>query len=123
MNMGYEDDDLKPYIEPEAEYNDLRRIGEAEGFDFPYKRFRHVLVQFNFLNILGYFTETLAGMGYNKSDIEESLKTQKYDDLFATYLLLGRRSSDVSQCQYSGLFLILNHVFMEKCNFYSNWMF
>ncbi len=27
MNMGYEDDDLKPYIEPEAEYNDLRRIG------------------------------------------------------------------------------------------------
>jgi len=38
----------------------------------------------------------LSGMGYNKVDIEESLKTQKYDDLFATYLLLGRRSSDVS---------------------------
>lgn len=28
MNMGYEDDDLKPYIEPEPEYNDLRRIGK-----------------------------------------------------------------------------------------------
>lgn len=68
MNMGYEDDELKPYIEPEAEYNDLRRI------------------------------ETLTGMGYNKSDIEDSLRTQKYDDIFATYLLLGRRSSDVSQC-------------------------
>jgi len=39
MNMGYEDDDLKPYIEPEAEYNDLRRIGEltTEHFlDFVY---------------------------------------------------------------------------------------
>lgn len=28
MNMGYEDDDLKPYVEPEPEYNDLRRIGK-----------------------------------------------------------------------------------------------
>lgn len=28
MNMGYEDDELKPYIEPEPEYNDLRRIGK-----------------------------------------------------------------------------------------------
>jgi len=65
MNMGYEDEELKPYIEPETEYNDLRRI------------------------------EMLTGMGYNKSDIEDSLKTQKYDDLFATYLLLGRRSSDL----------------------------
>lgn len=34
-------------------------------------------------------------MGYNKLDIEDSLKTLKYDDVFATYLLLGRRSSDV----------------------------
>lgn len=40
--------------------------------------------------------EILSGMGYNKSDIEDSLKQQKYDDIFATYLLLGRRSSDVS---------------------------
>lgn len=40
--------------------------------------------------------EILSGMGYCKSDIEESLKSQKYDDIFATYLLLGRRSSDVS---------------------------
>lgn len=25
--MGYEEDELKPYIEPEIELNDLRRIG------------------------------------------------------------------------------------------------
>ena len=28
MNMQYEDDELKPYIEPEPEYGDLRRIGK-----------------------------------------------------------------------------------------------
>ncbi|CAG2060663.1 unnamed protein product, partial [Timema podura] len=33
-------------------------------------------------------------MGYNRSDIEESLGNAKYDDVFATYLLLGRKSSD-----------------------------
>jgi hypothetical protein len=35
-------------------------------------------------------------MGYNRSEIEESLASSKYDDVFATYLLLGRKSSDVS---------------------------
>ena len=28
MNMGYEDDELKPYSEPEPDYKDLKRIGE-----------------------------------------------------------------------------------------------
>ena len=66
MNMGHEEDELKPYSEPEVDLSDLKRI------------------------------EILAGMGYNRSEIEDSLKTQKYDDVFATYLLLGRRSTDVS---------------------------
>jgi hypothetical protein len=35
-------------------------------------------------------------MHYNRKDIEESLRLQKYDDIHATYLLLGRRSADVS---------------------------
>jgi 3'-phosphoadenosine 5'-phosphosulfate sulfotransferase len=42
-------------------------------------------------------------MGYNRSEIEESLANAKYDDVFATYLLLGRKSSDVSTsytCMY-----------------------
>jgi MAP/microtubule affinity-regulating kinase len=81
MNMGYEEDELKPYIEPEPEYSDLRRI------------------------------EILTGMGYNKSDIEDSLKTQKYDDIFATYLLLGRRSSDLeSDGSRSGSSLSLRNI-------------
>jgi hypothetical protein len=29
MNMGYEDDELKPYLEPEPDYRDHKRIGES----------------------------------------------------------------------------------------------
>ncbi|XP_045598365.1 MAP/microtubule affinity-regulating kinase 3 isoform X17 [Procambarus clarkii] len=65
MNIGYEDDELKPYIEPVMDYDDLKRI------------------------------EILNEMGYSRTEIEESLKSQKYDDVYATYLLLGRRSSDL----------------------------
>lgn len=27
MNMGYEDDELKPFIEPEPDFKDIKRIG------------------------------------------------------------------------------------------------
>lgn len=40
--------------------------------------------------------EALVAMGYNRQDIEESLTFTRYDDVFATYLLLGRKSTDVS---------------------------
>uniref|UniRef100_A0A0P5QAR8 MAP/microtubule affinity-regulating kinase 3 n=1 Tax=Daphnia magna TaxID=35525 RepID=A0A0P5QAR8_9CRUS len=65
MNMGHEEDELKPFSEPEVDLSDLKRI------------------------------EILVGMGYSRTEIEDSLKTQKYDDVFATYLLLGRRSTDL----------------------------
>lgn len=38
----------------------------------------------------------MINMGYSRKEIEESLRLQKYDDIHATYLLLGRRTSDVS---------------------------
>lgn len=65
MNIGYEDDELKPYIEPEADINDPKRI------------------------------EVLTRMGYSRHDIEESLKNMKYNDVTAIYLLLGKRKSEV----------------------------
>lgn len=40
--------------------------------------------------------EALVGMGYSRTEIEDSLAQAKYDDVFATYLLLGRKSTDVS---------------------------
>ncbi|XP_061514933.1 MAP/microtubule affinity-regulating kinase 3 isoform X15 [Anopheles gambiae] len=64
MNMGYEDDELKPYVEPLPDLKDQKRI------------------------------EALVAMGYNRQDIEDSLANTMYDDVFATYLLLGRKSTD-----------------------------
>ncbi|XP_034944669.1 serine/threonine-protein kinase MARK2 isoform X12 [Chelonus insularis] len=68
MNMGYEDDELKPYLEPEPDYKDHKRIGES--------------------------AKALAILGYTRSEIEDSLGQAKYDDVFATYLLLGRKTTD-----------------------------
>ncbi|KAF5278526.1 hypothetical protein FQR65_LT15652, partial [Abscondita terminalis] len=64
MNTGFENDELKPYVEPEPDMNDHKRI------------------------------EALVCLGYNRTDIENSLDSAKYDDVFATYLLLGRKSID-----------------------------
>lgn len=40
-------------------------------------------------------------MGYEPKDIEESLKQQKYDDITATYLLLGRKPLNEVRSQYT----------------------
>ncbi|KAG5898364.1 hypothetical protein JTB14_015797 [Gonioctena quinquepunctata] len=64
MNQGYENDELKPYVEPEQDMTDPKRI------------------------------EALVCLGFNRYDVENSLDSQKYDDAFATYLLLGRKSTD-----------------------------
>ena len=36
-------------------------------------------------------------MGYNNAVVEEALKQQKFDDCYASYLLLGRRNTEVSK--------------------------
>ncbi|XP_039761686.1 serine/threonine-protein kinase MARK2-like isoform X11 [Pararge aegeria] len=64
MNTGYEDDELRPYVEPQQDFKDHKRI------------------------------EALVCLGYNRQEIEYSLAEAKYDDVFATYLLLGRKSTD-----------------------------
>ncbi|XP_060660664.1 serine/threonine-protein kinase MARK2 isoform X7 [Drosophila nasuta] len=64
MNMGFEDDELKPYIQPKQDLADPKRI------------------------------EALVAMGYSRLEIETSLALGRYDDVFATYLLLGRKSTD-----------------------------
>lgn len=65
MNNNYENDELKPFIEPKADYSDQRRI------------------------------EILTQMGYSREEIEESLRLRKYDDVMANYLLLGKRTTEV----------------------------
>ena len=48
------------------------------------------------MHLFGIQVEALVAMGYNRQEIEDSLSQVRYDDVFATYLLLGRKSTDVS---------------------------
>ncbi|KAG8186306.1 hypothetical protein JTE90_007329 [Oedothorax gibbosus] len=68
MNVGYEDEELKPYIEPEPDFSDSRRM------------------------------EMLLSMGYTQDEINDSLRSKKYDDIMANYLLLGKRTTENDSC-------------------------
>uniref|UniRef100_A0A671N877 non-specific serine/threonine protein kinase n=1 Tax=Sinocyclocheilus anshuiensis TaxID=1608454 RepID=A0A671N877_9TELE len=61
MNVGHDEEELKPYTEPEADFSDTKRI------------------------------ELMITMGFPKDEITEALVGQKYDEVMATYLLLGRK--------------------------------
>nr|XP_033792759.1 serine/threonine-protein kinase MARK1 isoform X1 [Geotrypetes seraphini] len=61
MNVGHEEEELKPYIEPEPDFKDSKRI------------------------------DVMVSMGFSREEISESLVNQKYDEVMATYLLLGRK--------------------------------
>ncbi|KAK3092537.1 hypothetical protein FSP39_004100 [Pinctada imbricata] len=123
MNIGYEDDDLKPYIEPPADVLDPLRIGKAQTTSLPVVSFVyhiHNIMRDRWIN-MGYEEkelkpykeppkdlldskrlELMVNMGYSRKDIEDSVTHQKYDDIQATYLLLGRRSTDLDGSDRSG---------------------
>ncbi|XP_058472002.1 MAP/microtubule affinity-regulating kinase 3a isoform X11 [Solea solea] len=65
INTGFDEDELKPYTEPELDITDQKRI------------------------------DVMVGMGYNLDKIQESLAKMKYDEITATYLLLGRKASEL----------------------------
>ena len=67
MNIGCEEEELKPFIETEPDLSDPRRL------------------------------EVLQGMGHTRDEIEESLKSKKYDDIMANYLLLGKKTNENDQ--------------------------
>ncbi len=37
----------------------------------------------------------MVGLGYSREEINNSLSKMKYDDITATYLLLGRKAAEV----------------------------
>ncbi|KAL8572558.1 hypothetical protein ACOMHN_040462 [Nucella lapillus] len=84
MNMGYEESELKPYKEPSKDVLDQGRI------------------------------DMMVNMGYSRKDIEESLRLQKYDDIHATYLLLGRRTTELESSDRTGSNLSLQQIRMPS---------
>ncbi|XP_033953159.1 MAP/microtubule affinity-regulating kinase 4 isoform X2 [Pseudochaenichthys georgianus] len=68
INIGFEGEDLVPHTEPEEDLNNTSRI------------------------------DVMVGMGFAREEIRDSLSTQKYNEVTATYLLLGRKNdTDVSE--------------------------
>ncbi|XP_051535163.1 serine/threonine-protein kinase MARK2-like isoform X7 [Myxocyprinus asiaticus] len=67
MNVGHEDDEMKPYIEPQPDYKDPRR------------------------------TDIMLQMGFFQEEIQNSFINQKYDEIMATYLLLDYRNSELDE--------------------------
>uniref|UniRef100_A0A4W4HHQ7 non-specific serine/threonine protein kinase n=1 Tax=Electrophorus electricus TaxID=8005 RepID=A0A4W4HHQ7_ELEEL len=67
MNVGHEEEELKPYIEPSPDYKDPKR------------------------------TDIMLQMGYTKEEIQDSLVSQRYDEVMATYLLLDYRNSELEE--------------------------
>ena len=43
-------------------------------------------------------SEKMESMGYSRKDVEEALLENKYNDVMATYLLLGRKVTEVCLC-------------------------
>uniref|UniRef100_A0A674N6Z5 non-specific serine/threonine protein kinase n=1 Tax=Takifugu rubripes TaxID=31033 RepID=A0A674N6Z5_TAKRU len=66
INIGHEGDELKAHIEPVEDFNDTSRI------------------------------DIMVGMGFTREEIRDSLNTQKYNEVTATYLLLGETLNNTS---------------------------
>ncbi|KAI3364698.1 hypothetical protein L3Q82_011480 [Scortum barcoo] len=65
INSSCDEEVLKPYVEPELDIRDQKRI------------------------------DMMVVLGYSREEINDSLSKMKYDDITATYLLLGRRAAEV----------------------------
>ncbi|KAM3624289.1 uncharacterized protein V6R79_021602 [Siganus canaliculatus] len=64
MNIGYEEKELKSYSEPEQDFSDLKRI------------------------------ELMGTMGFPQEEVMKALEAQKYNEVMAVYLLLGRKPAE-----------------------------
>uniref|UniRef100_A0A1A8PMR6 MAP/microtubule affinity-regulating kinase 3 n=2 Tax=Nothobranchius rachovii TaxID=451742 RepID=A0A1A8PMR6_9TELE len=65
INSGSDEVELEPYVEPELDIRDQSRM------------------------------DLMVKMGYSREKINESLSKMKYDDITATYLLLGRKAAEM----------------------------
>ncbi|KAG9351674.1 hypothetical protein JZ751_022925, partial [Albula glossodonta] len=102
MNVGHEEEELKPYVEPQPDYKDPKRTGQrrsgAQGWKrggagilwgAPHSGWCGVREQEG--------TDVMLQMGYSQEEIQDSLINQKYNDIMATYLLLDYRNSEMDE--------------------------
>ncbi|XP_069390223.1 MAP/microtubule affinity-regulating kinase 4 isoform X4 [Paralichthys olivaceus] len=80
INVGYDSEELKPHTEPVEDFNDNGRI------------------------------DVMVGMGFTRDEIRDSLSSQKYNEVTATYLLLGRKNETDGNESRSGSSLSLARV-------------
>ncbi|KAM9497725.1 serine/threonine-protein kinase MARK2-like isoform 29-T30 [Salvelinus alpinus] len=80
MNVGHEEEELKPFIEPQPDYKDPKRTGQHPDRAGGWKR------------------DIMLQMGYSAEEIQDSLVNQKYNEVMATYLLLDYRNSEMDEC-------------------------
>ena len=65
------------------------------------------LIQTYLIEVL-FLSDLMTNMGYTRKEIEDSLSQNKYDDITATYLLLGRRTSEVFYMFYIVSYFVLS---------------
>ncbi|KAG8001775.1 MAP/microtubule affinity-regulating kinase 4, partial [Nibea albiflora] len=80
INIGYDGEELKPHTEPLEDLNDTSRI------------------------------DVMVGMGFTREEVRESLVSQKYNEITATYLLLARKNETEGSESRSGSSLSLARV-------------
>ncbi|XP_040902280.1 MAP/microtubule affinity-regulating kinase 4 isoform X2 [Toxotes jaculatrix] len=80
INVGFDGEELKPHTEPVEDFNDTSRI------------------------------DVMVGMGYTREEIRDSLVSQKYNEITATYLLLGCKNETDGNESRSGSSLSLARV-------------
>lgn len=86
INIGYEGEELKLYIEFEEDFGDIKRI------------------------------EVMVGMGYIWEEIKEVLISQKYNEVIVIYFLLGRKIEEGGDWGVLGLVLVWVWVFSDIIN-------
>uniref|UniRef100_A0A3Q1AIX7 non-specific serine/threonine protein kinase n=1 Tax=Amphiprion ocellaris TaxID=80972 RepID=A0A3Q1AIX7_AMPOC len=80
INVGFDGEELKPHTEPVEDFTDTGRI------------------------------DVMVGMGFNREEIRDSLVSHKYNEITATYLLLGRKNEMEGTESRSGSSLSLARV-------------
>ncbi|VDD85127.1 unnamed protein product [Enterobius vermicularis] len=70
MNIGYEEEELKPFVEPKRDLKDENRL------------------------------DRMQQMGYNRNHVIAAVEKGSFDDLHAMYILLGEKKQEVSSHEF-----------------------